>query len=271
MSSLDRMLSMLDAFRQEAPLHSSEGLLRLAGASRATGYRYLTTLQRAGLITAVTNGNYTLGPRIAELDRQVRLCDPLYQAGGPVMRAMTRRTGHTSLLCALYADRVMCVRDERSGNGPRELFNRGQSRPLFTAAASKIIMAFLAPHQLRRLYRNNPAPIARAGLGHDWDSFRAALRVIRAAGYAYTVGEFNPGIAGISAPVFNSGKAILGSIGLAMEARHVVPETLPALARQVMLAAEQVSAVLRDSPSALDRSPRAVGRANALETEEEKA
>lgn len=271
MSSLERMLSVLDAFRPEAPLHSSEELLQLAGASRATLYRYLTTLQHAGLITAVANGNYTLGPRIAELDRQVRLCDPLYQAGGPVLRALTQQTRHASLLCALYADRVMCIRDERSDDGPRELFNRGQSRPLFTAAASKIIMAFLAPHQLRRLHRNNPAAIARAGLGEDWDAFRAALRVIRAAGYAYTVGEFNPGIAGIAAPVFNSGKAILGSVGLAMAARHVTPETLPGFAEQVTRAAEQITAVLRASPAALGRAPRAVGRANALETEKEQA
>jgi hypothetical protein len=61
----------------------------------------------------------------------------------------------------------------------------------------------------------------------------------------------NPGIAGIAAPVFNSGKAVLGSVGLAMAARHVTPETLPGFAEQVVRAAEQVTAALRARGNAL--------------------
>jgi DNA-binding IclR family transcriptional regulator len=254
------MLNVLNAFDADLPIRSSEDLIRLGGGSRATGYRYLVTLQRAGLLAAVANGHYSLGPRIAELDRMVRLGDPLYQASGDFARRLTRETGHTTLVCALYADRVLCIRDERSEDGPSELFNRGQTRPLFTAAASKIIMAYLAPQHLRRVYRNNADAIARAGLGKDWAGFLAALRAIRAVGHCYTVGEFNPGIAGISAPVFNRGRSVIGSLGLAMQARHVTPETLPRLAAAVMRAAAALNQAMLAADAPLDASPRAVGR-----------
>ena len=257
---------MLNAFQPDTPVLSGEALIRATGVSRATGYRYLVSLQRAGLLCATTANTYMLGPRIAELDRQVRQCDPLFQAAGPPMRDLTRRVGHTSILCVLYADRVLCVRDERSGDGPAELFNRGQSRPLFVAAASKVILAYLNPRQLRRLWNNNGEAIAQAGLGSDWATFSAALRAIRESGFCHTVGEFRPGIAGLSAPVVNRRGAIIGSLGLAMAARHVTPASLPGLTVAVIATAAEITATLRASDSDMGQPPRAVGSIRLLVT-----
>jgi DNA-binding IclR family transcriptional regulator len=258
-SSLERMLALLDVFTTAAPAWSTEELIRYSGASRSTCYRHIKALQAAGLITPVAGGAWMLGPRIIELDRTMRLCDPVTAGGGPAMRALAEQTGFSGLLCLLFSGTVMCVDDVPAQGAPFGLFSRGQRRPLFAGALSKVILAHLPPHRLRALFAKHRVAIAGAGLGGDWEAFRAALRAIREAGHCVTIGEFQPGVLGIAAPLFNAEGGVLGSLGVATEAARVPAGERPALAEKVMAAAKEACArIAAEQPSAA-RPARAVG------------
>src|ERR1700736_3835720 len=105
------MLELLNVSTTPAPAWSTEELIRFSGTSRSTCYRYIKTLQDAGLLTPVAGGAWMLGPRIIELDRTMRLTDPVTIGGGPAMRRAARETGHSVLLCVLFSSTVMCVDD----------------------------------------------------------------------------------------------------------------------------------------------------------------
>lgn len=258
-SSLERMLALLDVFTTAAPAWSTEELIRFSGASRSTCYRHIKALQAAGLITPVAGGAWMLGPRIIELDRTMRLCDPLTARGTPAMRRLAEETGFSGLLCLLFSGTVMCVDDVPAAGAPFGLFSRGQRRPLFAGAASKVILAHLPPHRLRALFARHRVTIAGAGLGADWDAFRTQLRQIREVGHCVTIGEFQPGVLGIAAPLFNAEGGVLGSIGIATEAGRVPPAARAVLAEKVMAAAREACAqIAADQPSAA-RPARAVG------------
>lgn len=234
------MLALLDLFTPESPVWSGDDLIRLSGMSASTCYRYLKTLHKAGILARVANGSYILGPRILELDRTTRLSDPVYLAGGPVIENLSLRTGHSVLLCILYSDTVMCVREALAPGSPPELFSRGQRRPLFSGASAKAILAWLPLHQLRRLFAKHSEGIKAASLGGDWKTFLNSLRQIREAGYCITQGEFNPGVTGIAAPIFNREGDVLGSLSLAAATRGLNPN-FESLATPVMEAASIVS------------------------------
>lgn len=261
--SLGRLLSLLDYFTPGAPVWSADGLMRQCDLSRATCYRYLRALQAAGLITPVASGRFMLGPRILELDRQIRLCDPLYNAAAEPAQRLAAETGLTVLLCALYSDAVMCIRQERppgSEEGAADaLRNRGEKRGLFRGAASKVLIPHLPPHQLRYLYRRNAREIARAGLGADWDSFRDMLRRIRKAGHCVSFGEVNPGVVGIASAILNRSGAPLGSIGLAFSQSKLRPGDMARLPARVHEAADEVMQALAAYHPDLDFSARAIG------------
>jgi len=259
MNSLERMLSLLDVFTLAAPVWSTEDLIRYSGCTRSTCYRYLKVLQDAGFLTPVAQGSYILGPRIIELDRNVRMCDPVYTAGGPPMQRLAARTGHSALLCMLFSDTVMCVREELNRSAPEGLFSRGQKRPLFSGAASKAILANLPAHQLRNLFAKHRKRIAAAGLGADWVSFRKTLRQIRRDGYCLSTGEFAPGIVGIAAPLFNRSGNVLGSLGIAMSASSAHRSEFPALAKAVMKAAREATERIGSGEHGVDLPARAVG------------
>lgn len=261
MSSLNRMLDILDAFTLEAPTRSTDELIKFTGSSRSTAYRYIRALQKGGLLSPVANGSWTLGSRILELDLQLRSCDPLYLSAGPVMNRLVERTGHTALLCTLYSDAVICIRDERGKGAPSGLFSRGQRRPLFTAAASKIMLPYLPAHQLRRVFNNNKAAIAAAHLGHDWKQFLAALREMRNDGCCVTIGEFRPGIVGIAAPVIGRSGSAIASLGIAFPKTKLRAGQKDALIGIVKELAAALSNRIRRNEGEFDMSARAVGRA----------
>jgi DNA-binding IclR family transcriptional regulator len=159
----------------------------------------------------------------------------------------------------LYSDTVMCVREEISPNAPAGLFSRGQKRPLFHGAASKVIMAHLPPHQLRNLYAKQAATVAQAGLGEDWPSFRQAMRSIRLQGHCVTTGEFSRGIVGVAAPLFNPSGHVLGSLGLAAQKKHLPASDIPAMAKLVMKAAKATSERMGAHELGVSLRARAVG------------
>ena len=259
MNSLEKMLSLLDVFTPAAPVWSTDDLIRWSGCSRSTCYRYLKVLQNAGLLTPVAQGAYMLGPRIIELDRNVRASDPVYTGGGPPMVKLATKTRLNAMLCILFSDTVMCVRDFRHPDAPEEMFARGQRRPLFVGAASKVMLPFLAAHQQRALYAKHRKSIAAAGMGTDWEGFRKYLAQVREAGHCVTRGEFSPGIVGIAAPLFNGAGDVLGSMGLVFHHSKVARVEYPRLAKAVMAAAQQATRRISSGAHGADRPARAIG------------
>ena len=258
-NSLVRLLSLLDLFTLAAPAWSTDSLIQSLEMSRSNGYRYIKALSDVGLLTPVSDGHYVLGPRIVELDRQIRQCDPLYNAAGPAMKQLVSESRHSSLLCALFSGAVLCVREELTPDSPPTLFTRGQSRPLFQGAASKIILPYLRPYQLHSLYGKHAKAIATSGLGSDWKSFRSHLAKIRRAGVIITAGEFNPGVIGISAPIFNRAGQILGSIGVAGAESKFIRAELDRVSGLVKAAAVEVNERIGMVSVGTDRPARSVG------------
>lgn len=215
--SLAKMLNILQLFSETEPVWSTAAIIEALETSRSTGYRYIKTLHEAGLLSSARNGYYTLGPRIIEMDLQIRLTDPLLLASHGVLEELVEKIGHSALLCTAFRDSVLCVGEHRAPSSPANRFSRGQRRPLFQGAVSKVILAHLPHHRLKAIYARQGKEIENAGLGATWGEFRAILGEMKKAGYVLTVGEFNPGVYSVAAPILTDQKTALGSVGVAWD------------------------------------------------------
>ncbi len=212
MTSRARMLAVLDLFTAARAVWTAEDIIARTGTSRPTGYRYVRELVAAGLLMRLTGGRYHLGPRIIELDCQIRATDPVLHAGQPIMKALADRTGCHVLLSNMYGEQVLNVHHEPGIEPLKITFDRGVPLPLLRGATSKAILAFLPRSRLKRIYDRHAAGIAAANLGRDWDEFRRSLAAIRRQGHAYTGGELDPPNVGMAAPVFAADGEVIGSL-----------------------------------------------------------
>jgi len=194
------MLSVFDAFTPETPALSAEDIMAKLGYSRGTAYRYIRELHASGFLARVA-GQYTLGPRIIELDYHIREADPNLRMIQKVMRGLRDKTECDVLLTSFFENRVIVSLHERGLSPLKMSFGRGRAMPLFKGAGSKIILARMTMARQRKLYAAHTDAIAAADLGDTWEEFRASLLTLRRAGAAISVAELDPDNVGVAVPV----------------------------------------------------------------------
>ncbi|MGK7864651.1 IclR family transcriptional regulator [Falsiroseomonas sp. E2-1-a4] len=250
--SLVRMLEVLDQFAPDQPVIRVDDLQARLGYTKSTAYRYVKALCDAGLLAQASQGRYSLGPRIVELERLMRIADPLLQAGEAVLPDLAAEMPNSMvLLCSLYRDKVLCVHREgpeaieAGGDRISILRARGLPLPLFQGAASLAILASLPAPRIRALFMQRQAEMVAAGLGADWPAVRQRLAGIRRDGQVTTVGRFNRHLAAVSVPVRSrDGAQIAGSLTRIMPAETFPAQDAAWLVQRLQAGASEVSARL---------------------------
>ena len=241
-SSLERMIGLLDLFDGGDYCWTVEQIHERFGYTRSTLYRYLKVLSDAELLTSLPETGYVLGPRIVELDYEIRRHDPLIVVSAPVMTELVSEIPGIALLCRRYRDKVLCVHQVANPTvAIQSTYERGKPLPLFSGAASRIILAHMPSQQLQRLYERHAKEFAIAKLGTTLSEVRGALKGMRQRGWHSTAGQVTPGITGVAAPIFDGAKTILGSISLSIPDRHIDPARLGMISDRVSFSARIIS------------------------------
>jgi DNA-binding IclR family transcriptional regulator len=243
-SSSERVLAMMDLFTEATPSWAVEDMARKMGLARTTAYRYAKTLTAAGFLTTLNAGVYILGPRIIELDRQIRMNDPLLRTAPPLMNAIRKRAGGIQLLCVHYGDHVLCIHDVRDDKDVPSGYDRGRPFPLFRGGPSRVILANLPQPQQKDLMLHHGAEVARAGLGENWTAFNRNLKAIRRQGYFAARGELNANTYGISAPIMHS-KGLAGSFTIGRRLEDLAEKEIPRLIALTVDTAGQISQAIQ--------------------------
>lgn len=224
MANANRLLRILSLFDLSRPVITPEWLVEQLGVSRASVYRDLGQLAGAGMFERVPDRGYVLGPRVVELDRQIRLADPLLQAAEEPLGRLAEETGGTVLLCRFHGNKVMCIHQATclQGRNPALTvsYERGRAMPLYRGATSKIILAYLPQARLRQLWATEQKTLVAAGFPDDFDQLSDRLGAIRADGYFTTGGEVDTEAMGFALALQDGGH-LLGSLSIVTPAASV--------------------------------------------------
>ncbi len=245
-TTTDRVFGLFDLFTEAEAIWTIDALVERSRASKPTVYRYLRALITAGLLAQVGVGTYALGPRIVELDRQIRIADPLLKLAIPIMEAQRDIVLGTQLLCRYYGIRVFSIHEERSDTRIRTSFDRGRPFSLFLGSGSRIILANLLQPQLRRLFLHHADEIAAAGLGNTWPEFRATLMAIRRRGVA-VASVIDTALVGIAAPIFAAPEVVTACLILVRIRSEVTERDIAVLSALAIDAARQISERLQEA------------------------
>lgn len=235
-------------FTDEAPEWTVEDAASRLEIATSTAYRLFKALAGAGLIVAIASGRYVLGPAIIQLDRQIRLQDPLIRAAETTMKQVARESAvpATVLLCRLYRDQVICVHQETGGSPiHRVSYERGRLMPLHRGAASKIILAHIPARAARGYYEHNLKQIEKVGLGRAWEEVKRNLRIMRNSGICVTRDELDDGMMGMGCALFYPDDTVVGSLGLALQAKHCTDALRFEYEERLKAAADEVGRQLR--------------------------
>lgn len=246
------MLGILDLFTEETPAWTADMLIEELGLTRATTYRYIRSLNTAGLIAPGAASTYVLGPRFIQIDRQIQRSDPLLRIAAPLLKEDSDPVLGAKFLCGFYGDQVLSVYVEKTDPDISLTMERGRTFPLLYGAPSKIILSYLPSYQLKNVYLYNEKEIREANLGNSWFEFRATLKEIRKAGYCIG-SQLDASVVGVAAPIFHAPNAVSASLCYVRQRAISTPEDLEIIKAMVISTAAKISQQLLDyTPEAAD-------------------
>jgi DNA-binding IclR family transcriptional regulator len=183
---LDRGVAILAAVAEGGALGLAE-LVEATGLPRPTAHRLAVALESHGVLRRAADGRFRLGGRLIGWGAAARSAWPLVEAAQPVLDRLRDESGESAQLFVRDAGRRVCVASSERASGLRDTVPLGAALPLDKGSGGTVLLAFSGSRGKR---------------------FDAA----RAKGWAESVGEREPGVASVSAPVMGDHGDLLGAI-----------------------------------------------------------
>ena len=240
-TSLNKMLNVLNMFGPDSMILNVDDIAGQLSLSRATAYRYIRELCEAGLLTRFDK-NYTLGPKIIELDWIMRQYNPVIAYGHEIMAQLSKSTG-LSVYMSMFCDGHIINTHIESDNKEYTLaFGRGRTLPIFKGAQSKVLVAHQKAFRLKKIYEEYITQNEEYDL--TWDQFNTETKKIRRNGFCVTHNELNNlSLTGVAAPIFNQeNNDIVGSVAFLGTASEFEPTSLVVLVERL----KQATTAIKD-------------------------
>ena len=219
-SAVDRALIVLATLAQRGCAMTAAELKQRTALSQSTLYRQLAALKRWGFVLE-TDGSYAPGPFGLQLAFGFDLASHLVQHARTAMLALAKQSQESVGLLVVANGQAVCIDMIESRQALRCSFEKGRSVPLRCGASAKCLRAHLPADAL-----SSAAELAADELG-----------AIRQAGFAVSDSEVDPGVWGVSAPLFSLGKRAVGALTLMAPSARVGDRRSPMIQMTVVAAA----------------------------------
>lgn len=188
-----------------------------AGMSASRTHRYLAGLIQTGLVEQDQNsGRYDLGTTIVELGLTALGRTDAVRLGGETMTLLTERTGLVSLLSTWGSHGPTIIKWEQGRLNTAVRIREGRNLPLLTTATGRVFLAFVPDREIKELLhqelaRQTDTPKSKV---RDMSDVQALQAEVLRHGVGRMIGEENPGLVAIAAPVFDHDGRIVLTITL---------------------------------------------------------
>jgi DNA-binding IclR family transcriptional regulator len=195
---LDKAMVVLQAVA-DTPSSLAE-LVDRTGLSRATAYRLAVALEAHGLLRRDGDGRFLPGVRLTQLAAAVT-ADPLGEAAPAVLMRLRDVTGESTQLYRRAGDMRRCIAAAELTSGLRDTVPVGAELPMTAGSAAQVLLAWSPTADVAAL-------ISRAAFSVS------GLATVRRRGWAASVAEREPGVASVSAPVFDTTHAVVAALSV---------------------------------------------------------
>ncbi len=194
-AAVDRAISLLAAFQPGDQALSVTALAERTRLYKSTVLRLLASLAQGRLVQRTADGQWALGPEVARLAALYTASFSLESVVLPEMQALMRRTQESVSFHVRQGEQRLVLYRVDSPHLLRDHVRAGEVLPLDRGAGGRVLMACAGA----------PGPLNEK---------------VRRDGFVQVVGDRVPGLAGLSAPVWNAAGELVGALTLTVpEAR----------------------------------------------------
>jgi len=214
-AAVERAIAILNAFRAGDSSLSLNEIARRTRMYKSTILRLLATLVQEHCIVRLDDGSYQLGSMLLHWGGLYQSALRLDDHVPPTLRRLVQETEEGASFFTREGNHRVCLFRVDSPRSIRDHIRTGDLVPLDKGAAGRVLTAF------------DPTMTPPSRMPEQ--------------PYIITVGEREPDIAAIAAPVFGPQKTLRGALALSGPAARFSAELLPSMSMRLLAAAADLS------------------------------
>jgi DNA-binding IclR family transcriptional regulator len=240
-----RILELVRTFGDGPADWALSDLAASIGLPRSTVHRLLGLMRASGFVELDEGTHrYRAGPELYRIGAALAARMPIVQLALPILHDIADKCDETTLLTIYYPKQLSkaFVAQVESTRPMRYVMDLNVPHSVLWGAAGKSVLAQLDDKSLAQVFANaevSPATQARV----DRQKLMNELTLIRARGFARSVGERIPTAIGIAVPVFGADGSVKGALSV------TYPET-----RFDALEEDKLVVLLRDGAQRLSKA-----------------
>ncbi|WP_305788372.1 IclR family transcriptional regulator domain-containing protein [Symbioplanes lichenis] len=221
--ALARGLDVLRAFRSGTPSMTLSEVATLTGLARPTVRRILITLETLGYVRSAGR-DYALTPRVLDLGMAYVDSLSMWEVARPHMEKLVERTGESTSLAQLDGSDIIYVARVAVPKIVTLAVTIGTRFPAPATSMGKVLLAALPPAAVAAVL----AEPSRSGITprRSPADLEAALREVRAKGWALADQDLAPGIRSIATGVRDGTGTVIAAVNVTVHAAETSVETL---------------------------------------------
>jgi IclR family pca regulon transcriptional regulator len=223
--ALARGLDVIKSFQPSRPAMTLSEVAAAAELARPTARRVLITLEELGYVRN-DGRSFTLTPRVLELGMSYIQSMGLWELARPHMEALVARTGESTSMAQLDGTDIVYVSRVAVPKIITLSVVVGTRFPALQTSLGKVLLAALPDDEVEKVL-SQPS---RSGVPLRWTPTAkeraAALREVRARGWALTDEQLAPGIRSVAAPVRDGQGHVVSAMNVTVHAHETSLETL---------------------------------------------
>jgi DNA-binding IclR family transcriptional regulator len=236
--SVARAAQLLDVLAASDGGVGVNELARRIGVNASTASRLLATLQEAGLVTRTEGGPYRLGLKLVTLSERVLAGLDVRGLARPLLARLVAETGETATLSVPGEGEAITVDFVPSPSSVVSMARVGRPSVPHATAAGKVMLAFTGTSAGGGLTAFTERTIV------DPAALDAELAGVIERGWAEAIGEREPDLAALAAPVFGPGGVLAAILGVQGPVSRLPGPTRRALPEPLLAAASTLSTAL---------------------------
>ncbi|KUN78110.1 IclR family transcriptional regulator domain-containing protein [Streptomyces griseoruber] len=223
--ALARGLEVITAFAPQRPVMSLSEVAAATGLARPTARRILLTLEELGYVRSSDKG-FALTPRVLDLGTAYIGSLGLWDIARPHMERLVARTRESCSVAQLDGSDIVYVARVAVPKIVTLAVQIGTRFPALQTSLGKVLLAALEPEELERTL----AIPTRSGLAPRWqpgpDERNAALREVRARGWALADEDLALGIRSVAVPLRDGEGRVIAAVNVNVHAAETSVRTL---------------------------------------------
>lgn len=189
--AVDKALRVLGLFKDGAPELSLNEISQRSGIVKSSALRLLVSLRLAGYVTMTPDKRYRIGVEVFRLGQVYRQTFKLEHVVRPALATLVAETGESGSFYHREGGKRVCLFREDTKQVLREHIAEGESVDIGRGAAGRVLTTF-----------------EQESGGHP-----ASKKIIAKLPFI-SLGERDPDIAGLSAPVFAAEHGLVGALAV---------------------------------------------------------